>query len=92
MPSDALARPARSVTDLAHCLTYYADSLDIPIVGVLREQARQLRAKRCARAREAAQKVPVKILAPLMLCFLPGLFIIILRPAAVTVVEWLVAR
>lgn len=69
-----------------------AESLGIPIAGVLREQAREMRAKRSARAREAAQKVPVKILAPLMLCFLPGLFIIILGPAAVTVVEWFVAR
>jgi tight adherence protein C len=47
-----------------------------------------MRAKRTARAREAAQKVPVKILAPLMLCFLPGLFIIILGPAAIAVFEW----
>lgn len=69
-----------------------AESLGIPIAGVLREQAREMRAKRSARAREAAQKVPVKILAPLLLCFLPGLFIIILGPAAVTVVEWFVAR
>lgn len=66
-----------------------AESLGIPIAAVLREQSREMRAKRSARAREAAQKVPVKILAPLMLCFLPGLFIIILGPAAITVFEWL---
>jgi tight adherence protein C len=65
-----------------------AESLGIPIAAVLREQAREMRAKRTARAREAAQKVPVKILAPLMLCFLPGLFIIILGPAAIAVFEW----
>lgn len=65
-----------------------AESLGIPIAAVLREQAREMRAKRSARAREAAQKVPVKILAPLMLCFLPGLFIIILGPAAIAVYEW----
>jgi len=39
------------------------------------------------RAREQAQKVPVKILGPLLLCFLPGLFIIILGPAIVTVAD-----
>jgi len=68
-----------------------AESLGIPIAAVLREQAREMRAKRTARAREAAQKVPVKILAPLMLCFLPGLFIIILGPAAIAVFEWLMS-
>ena len=57
------------------------DKLGIPVAAVLREQAREMRAKRFSRAREQAQKVPVKILMPLMLCFLPGLFIIILGPA-----------
>lgn len=64
-----------------------AESLGIPIAGVLKEQAKEMRSKRSDRARELAQKVPVKILAPLMLCFLPGLFIIILGPAAITAVD-----
>lgn len=69
-----------------------AESLGIPIAAVLREQASEMRAKRSARARETAQKVPVKILAPLMLCFLPGLFIIILGPALITVVDLFLSR
>jgi tight adherence protein C len=32
-------------------------------------------------AREKAQQVSVKILFPLLLCFLPGVFIIVLGPA-----------
>lgn len=64
-----------------------AESLGIPISGVLKEQANEMRSKRSDRARELAQKVPVKILAPLMLCFLPGLFIIILGPAVITAVD-----
>jgi tight adherence protein C len=57
------------------------DKLGVPVAAVLREQAKEMRAKRYARAREQAQKVPLKILMPLMLCFLPALFVIILAPA-----------
>lgn len=61
------------------------DKIGVPVAAVLREQAREMRAKRYARARELAQKVPVKILIPLMLCLLPALFIIILGPAAYSI-------
>ena len=63
------------------------DRLGIPVAAVLKEQSREMRAKRHSRAREQAQKVPVKILMPLLLCFLPGLFIIILGPAGITVFD-----
>lgn len=63
------------------------DKLGVPVAVVLREQAKEMRAKRFARAREQAQKVPVKILMPLMLCFLPALFIIILGPAAFSIAD-----
>lgn len=68
------------------------DRLGVPIASVLREQASQMRAKRHARARELAQKVPVKILGPLLLCFLPGLFVVILGPAVVNVISILTSR
>jgi tight adherence protein C len=61
------------------------DKIGVPVATVLREQAREMRAKRFARAREQAQKVPVKILMPLMLCLLPALFVIILGPAAYSI-------
>jgi tight adherence protein C len=64
-----------------------ADKLGIPISSVLQEQAREMRSKRRDRAREQAQKVPVKILMPVMLCFLPGIFIVILGPAVVSIVR-----
>lgn len=62
-----------------------ADKLGVPISAVLQEQAREMRSKRRDRAREQAQKVPVKILGPVMVCFLPGIFIVILGPAIVSI-------
>ena len=61
-----------------------ADRLGIAISGVLTEQAAELRSKRRDRAHEAAQKVPVKILLPVIVCFLPGIFIIVLGPASLS--------
>lgn len=61
-----------------------ADRLGIAISAVLTEQAAELRSKRRDRARESAQKVPVKILLPVIACFLPGIFIIVLGPASLS--------
>jgi tight adherence protein C len=64
-----------------------ADKFGIPIANVLRVQSRELRIKRSQLAEERAQKVPVKILFPLIFCIMPALFIVILGPAAITIFE-----
>lgn len=61
-----------------------AEEYGISISSVVRSQAVELRHGRKMRAEAAAQKVPVKILIPLMLCVLPVLFVIVLGPAVVS--------
>jgi tight adherence protein C len=72
-------------TDIDDLVTFavvlsQADALGLPIGRVLEAQANEMRDKRRQRAREKAAKVPVKILFPLALCFLPAILIIVLGP------------
>ena len=62
-----------------------ADRLGLPIGGVLREQAHQMRLIRRQRAEEKAMKVPVKIIFPMLLCIFPAMFIVIIGPAAIRI-------
>jgi tight adherence protein C len=64
-----------------------ADKLGIPITRVLRVQSQELRVKRRQRAQEQAQKLPVKILFPLMVCIMPALGIVIMGPAAISILD-----
>lgn len=64
-----------------------ADQLGVSITNVLRVQADQVREKRRQRAEETAQKAPVKILIPLLLFIFPAIFIILLGPAAIHLLD-----
>jgi tight adherence protein C len=69
-----------------------ADAFGIPVANVLRVQAREMRLKRSQRAEEQAQKVPVKILFPLIFCILPALFIVVIGPAGLQIYDALLRR
>jgi tight adherence protein C len=67
-------------------VTYIA-RLGGSLVDVIRIQAQAMRIKRRQRAEEKAMKTPVKIMIPLVLFIFPSMFIVILGPAAITMVE-----
>lgn len=62
-----------------------AEQLGIPVANVMRVQAREMRLVRRQRAEEQAQKTPVKIVFPLVLCILPATLIVILGPALLSI-------
>lgn len=62
-----------------------ASELGVPIANVLREQAKEMRIRRRQRAEELAQKVPVKILFPLVFCLFPAIFIVVLGPGLINI-------
>jgi tight adherence protein C len=64
-----------------------ADTLGIPIAGVLKEQSREMRLKRRQRAEEKAHQIPIKILFPMIFFIFPALFVVIIGPGAITVVR-----
>lgn len=64
-----------------------ADAFGIPIAQVLRVQSSEIRVKRRQRAEEKAQQVPVKITIPLIFTILPCLFVAVMGPAVLSVLD-----
>jgi len=86
---EALRDMARrvDVADLSSLLTamVQAEQLGLAISNVLTVQSERLRERRAQRAREAAQKAPIKMTFPLVLFIFPALFIVILGPALIRI-------
>lgn len=66
-----------------------ADKYGIGLAKVLRTQAKQSRVKRRQRAEEKAMKLPVKVLFPLLMFIFPVLFIVLLGPAVINIMDTL---
>jgi len=64
-----------------------ADGLGIPVAQVLRVQAGEIRVKRRQRAETKAQQVPVKMTVPLIFFILPCVFIPVLVPGILSVMD-----
>lgn len=79
-------------TDVSELRTFVSSliqssELGISVGVVLREQANEMRIRRRQRAEEKAQKLPVKILLPLITCLLPALFVVVLGPAVMNIMN-----
>jgi tight adherence protein C len=91
--SDALRNLARrtGVDELRSLVVMLiqADKLGTSIANSLRVHADSLRVKRRQRAEEAAHKTSVKLVFPLVLLIFPELLVILLGPAAITLIKTL---
>lgn len=64
-----------------------ADQLGVSIGRVLRVQSQQMRMKRRQQAEERAMKAPVKMLIPMIIFIFPTLFIVLLGPGALQMID-----
>ncbi|MBL8160602.1 MAG: type II secretion system F family protein [Anaerolineae bacterium] len=64
-----------------------ADQLGVSMTKILRVQSDQMRVKRRQRAQEKAHQAPVKMMIPMVLLIFPSLWIVLLGPAVVFLLE-----
>lgn len=64
-----------------------SEALGMSIADVLHSQAEQMRIQRQYRAKEAAQRLPVKMMIPLALLILPALLAVLLGPTIPAILE-----
>lgn len=77
------------VSDLSAFITsvIQTEQLGSNITNMLRIQSQTMRQKRRQRAEEKAMKVPIKMLFPIVFFIFPSLFIVILAPAILRIID-----
>lgn len=64
-----------------------ADSLGVPMARIVRAQADHMRQLKRLAAEEKAMRLPVKLTLPMVLCMLPSLFVVLIGPVVIRVME-----
>ncbi len=64
-----------------------AEQLGVSMARILRVQSDQMRVKRRQRAQEKAQQAPVKMMFPLVLLIFPSIWIVLLGPSLIILLE-----
>ena len=64
-----------------------AEKLGVGMVQVMRVQSSEVRDQRKQKAEETAMKAPIKMLFPLVLFIFPTIFIVLLGPAIIQLIE-----
>jgi tight adherence protein C len=63
------------------------DRFGTPIIRALSRLSEEIRSKRKQKAEEAAAKTKIKIIFPLVLCIFPCIFIVLLAPAILSIMQ-----
>ena len=79
LKSLALRADLEEVSNLV-TLLIQTDKFGTSVAGALRIHSDYMRVQRAQRAEEAAAKMPIKLLIPLIFCIFPALFVVILGP------------
>lgn len=64
-----------------------AEAYGLALSSVLNTQAAEMRMKRRQRAEAKAMQIPVKVIFPLMLCILPVLFMVVMGPGVINIMQ-----
>ncbi len=69
-----------------------ADQLGVSVGNVLRVQSAAMRQRRRQYAQERAMKAPVKMLLPMVIFIFPAIFVVLIGPAVIKIMEMLMKR
>jgi tight adherence protein C len=83
-PTDAVRSFTRSIRQ--------GEALGVSIGQIMRNLADEMRERRRASAEERAQKAPIKILFPLVTLIFPSIFVVLLGPAVLNIIETMGGR